>query len=309
MAASAAEQAAQRYVPGRGPVSIERLGAGLVNESYRALREGRVYALRIPAPNPLQLGVDREWECRVLARASAAGIAPVIERCEPRHGVLVARWVEGRSMDAQEARRPAATALLALLACRVHALPPPAPARILGPRDWIHRYRDGLSPMAPDAAPRRLADRADLKEAAERRLRALESLPRAALVLCHSDLHAANLVAPVLLDWEYAHVSEALWDLAGWACNTDLDGQARALLLASYFGRPPTKAETERFEHLRWLYDYVCVLWSAVYLGTVGAPDGRILDRARLCIVRLEHGASGDAGGGVGGGVGELPAH
>ena len=60
--------------------------------------------------------------------------------------------------------------------------------------------------------------------AAPRRARSLAPRPR---VLCHSDLHAANLVATerglVLLDWEYAHVSEALWDLAGWACNNDLE--------------------------------------------------------------------------------------
>lgn len=305
MAASVAEETARQYVPGKGALSIERLGSGLVNESYRVAREGRVYALRVPTPGHLHLGLDREWECRVLACASAAGVGPAIERCEPEHGVLVARWVEGRAISPEEARRPLTTAALALLARRVHALAVPLPARILGPRDWIRRYRDALGGAAPDAMPGWLVGRGDLHEAAERRLEALDSLPQPPLVLCHSDLHAANLIEArtglVLLDWEYAHVSEALWDLAGWSCNSDLDGQGRALLLASYLGRPAAAAEDERLERLTWLYDYVCVLWSAVYEATTTSPDGRIVARARHCIARLARGA--------GGGVGELPAH
>lgn len=304
MPASAAEEAAERYLPGHGPVSLELLGSGLMNESYRARRDGRVFALRIPQPDAARLGVDRVWECRVLAVASAAGLAPVIERCEPREGILVTRWVEGRPASAAQVRGGAGAAELARLAQRVHALRPPQPARILGPRDWIRRYRDALARAPAGPAPRRLRDRADLAAAAERHLGALESLPREAAVLCHSDLHAANLVATksglVLLDWEYAHVSEALWDLAGWACNGDLDDQTRVLLQSSYRGRPPTQVEQERFEHLAWLYDYVCVLWSAVYL-LAGLPDEGIIGPARMRIARLERSA--------GGGVAELPAH
>ena len=311
MGASEAEESALRYVPGRGPVSIARLASGLVNESYRVVREGRAYSLRIPAPNPVRLGVDREWECRVLGVASAAGIAPAIVRCEPREGVLVARWVEGGVISAAQARRPPTTAELARLARRVHALSAPVPPRICGPRDWIRRYAEALSitaagrRMAAGAATRFLEERAGLEVAAEQQLKALESLPPPALVLCHSDLHAANLVAAeggfILLDWEYAHVSEALWDLAGWTCNNDLDAGASACFLESYLGRAPTAGEEQRFAHLAWLYDYVCVLWSAVYLATTSAPDARILDRARVCASRIQHGA--------GGGAAELPAN
>ena len=103
------EAAARRYVPGVGAVSIERLGRGLVNESHRVVRDGRTYSLRMPAAESAAMGVDRDWECRVLALASAAGIAPLIERCEPRLGVLVAQWEEGRALraDAEGAPRGA----------------------------------------------------------------------------------------------------------------------------------------------------------------------------------------------------------
>ena len=290
------EEAARRYVPGVGAVSVERLGRGLVNESHRVMRDGRVYSLRMPAAEPAPTGVDREWECRVLALASAAGLAPRIERCEPRLGVLVAQWEEGRALGADEARGPDASVQVAELTRRVHALPLPGNARVLGPADWIEHYRDALTrlPMAARQAPRmqgRAAGADALQAEAERRLGALEALSRAPRVLCHSDLHAANLVwterGLVLLDWEYAHVSEALWDVAGWACNNDLEPAARAFLLMSYLGRPPSGEEAQRLEDLAWLYDYVCLLWSEVYCGAAGASDERILERGCTLAGRL----------------------
>jgi thiamine kinase-like enzyme len=315
MAPDRVEEAARRYVPGVGAVAIERQGRGLVNESHRVLRDGRMYSLRMPAAARaaahVPIGVDREWECRVLAVASAAGIAPVIERCEPRLGVLVARWEEGHALSAEEARRPDTGARVAELARRVHALALPGNARVLRAADWIKHYRDALTRLPIDTrrAPRTqqdLAAGADLRQAeAERRLGALEALPHPPGVLCHSDLHPANLVASerglVLLDWEYAHVSEALWDLAGWACNNDLEREARALLLASYLGRPALASEERRLEDLAWLYDYVCLLWSALYCGATDASDQLILERGRALAARLARPA--------GGGPRELPAH
>jgi thiamine kinase-like enzyme len=327
------EEAARRYVPGVGAVSVERLGRGLVNESHRVLRDGRLYSLRMPAAEPavthatahavthaaahVPIGVDREWECRVLAVASAAGIAPVIERCEPRLGVLVARWEEGHMLTASEARRPEMGARVAQLARRVHALTPPGNARALRPADWIEQYRDALARLPVDtacasrgrgqrASPERLQEEAQrLQEEAARRLGSLEAFPRGPGVLCHSDLHRANLVASerglVLLDWEYAHVSEALWDVAGWACNNDLEREARALLLASYLGRPAQASEERRLDDLAWLYDYVCLLWSELYCGAKDASDRRILERGRALASRL--------GARMGGGPDELPAN
>src|ERR1700677_1218664 len=159
------EEAARRYVPGVGAVSVERLGRGLVNESHRVLRDGRMYSLRMPAAQPAPLRVGREWECRVLAVASAAGIAPMIERCEPRLGVLVARWEEGHALSAEEARRPDTGARLAQLARRVHALAPPGNARVLRAADWIEHYRDALTPRT-----RGLAGAERLQAEAQRRL-------------------------------------------------------------------------------------------------------------------------------------------
>lgn len=112
-------------------------------------------------------------------------------------------------------------------------------------------------------------------------------------MLCHSDLHPQNVVlaahGPVLLDWEYAHVSEPLWDLAGWSCNNDLCADARRLLLASYLGRRPGADEAARLEQLAWLYDYVCLLWCEVYATLrPDIPGDTISERAQLLARRLD---------------------
>ena len=90
-------------------------------------------------------------------------------------------------------------------------------------------------------------------------------------MLCHSDLHTLNLIerdqSLILLDWEYAHVSEPLWDLAGWSANNDFETDAQRNLLARYLGTAPTPSEWSRFRRLLWLYDYICLLWSELYLS------------------------------------------
>jgi thiamine kinase len=296
-----ATEIAQRYVPGEGPVAIERLSAGLVNESYRAVRNGRAYALRLAAGDCPGLALDREWECRVLGRASAAGIAPHVECCDPQLGVLVGRWVEGRALTREEAGGAPVAAQVAALALRIHALPIPPPPRVMSPADWIERYRRALE----DGSRRKASPSSDLGAALEAlaavRLDALARLPAAARVICHSDLHVHNVVAHdrglVLLDWEYAHLSEPFWDLAGWAANNDLPAGVCDTLLTSYLGRGPTETERSRFEHLVWLYDYVCVLWGQVYLGS-GMADAHagVLTRTQTLTRRLAGGPSGSAG-------------
>jgi thiamine kinase-like enzyme len=286
------EAIALSFVPGEGAVSIERLGSGLVNESYRVTRSGRRYALRAALPASEGLGVDRAWECRVLARAGAAGIAPLIERCEPSEGILVARWVDGHCWTKDEVREPANIRAMALLARRIHGLTIPEPPRRMNPADWVAYYREALGHQGAEGAED--ADRVpglELEKSLEARGAALAALPSVPSVLCHSDLHAANLVAGEgglkLLDWEYAHVSDAFWDLAGWSCNNDLAADARRLLLSSYLGRAPRGEETERLAHLAWIYDYVCVLWSRLYAARGVSEARSVAARARFLAERL----------------------
>lgn len=150
---------------------------------------------------------------------------------------------------------------------RIHALPMPAPPRSMSPAKWIEHYSAAVRQSAPTMA----GIAAALQPAATKRLAALAALPSSDPVLCHSDLHVLNLIdrgaSLVLLDWEYAHASDPFWDLAGWGANNDFEGPLRDELLASYAGRPPSGDERSRLQLMSWLYDYVCLWWSELYLS------------------------------------------
>ena len=292
------ESVLSRCVPGEGNLDIHRLGNGLVNETYRVLRDGSAYAVRVAAANSFDLGLDRAWEAHVLERAVAADLAPELAYCDPQRGILIARWVDGRSWGPVDVRRQSNIARMAELMRRIHALPIPAPARVMSPTTWIGHYSAAARQNA--AGARTAAE--ELRTAATARLAALALLPSVDPVVCHSDLHTLNLVdrgrSLVLLDWEYAHAADPIWDLAGWSANNDLEDELKHDLLASYAGRPPTRNEYQRLELLGWLYDYVCLLWSELYLNLhrddrpgAAAPGGEtpggIAARARLLAARL----------------------
>jgi thiamine kinase len=274
------ESIAALHVPGQGKVEIHRLSEGLVNETFRVARDGRAYVLRVAA-STRGLGLDHVWEARVLERAVLGGLAPALEYCDPRRGILIARWIDGGSWGPSEVRQPSNISRMAALMRRIHALPIPTPARIMSPRKWIDHYA-AAAPSVPMS----------LRAAATARLSALAELPSVDLVLCHSDLHTLNLIdcgeSLMLLDWEYAHAADPFWDLAGWGANNDLEDELKQDLLAAYAGRAPTSEEQARLRLLGWLYDYVCLLWSGLYLKlSRGAQQDAVSARARQLEARL----------------------
>src|SRR5271163_1653812 len=211
-------------VPGAGTPGIEPLSRGLINETYRVVRDGCTYTLRVAIEPTFDLPHDLDWEARVLDAAGDAGLAPQLLYRDPQRGVLVCRWVSGRSWSTEEARGCAKIGSIAGLLRRVHGLRVAAPARLMSPLAWVQCYSAALTRAGRPAEPA-------LRAAAAARLSHLAGLPGVAGALCHSDLHALNLIerdqALILLDWEYAHVSEPLWDLAGWSANNDLQTEAQ----------------------------------------------------------------------------------
>ncbi len=285
MPRSGPDELALRWVPGRGPVTLRPLAAGLVNESYRVERSGRVYSMRLAA-DVTELGFDRDWECTVLECAARAGLAPAVACCEPSQGVLVTEWTRGDAWTAEELRLPDNIRALTGLVRQVHALPIPMPARVMSPAAWIAHYN-----RAAARAGMQSVRSAGLRFAAKARLEDLAAIPSAHGVLCHSDLHRHNVAAGerlVLLDWEYAHVSDPYWDLAAWIANNDGTAGFATQVLAGYLERAAGEHESDRLRLLIWLYDYVCLLWSELYLAQRGeSAASQVAVRAERLASRL----------------------
>jgi len=291
-----------RCVPGSGKPDIRPLRSGLVNDTFRVRRDGAFYALRVPSARAVDLGQDRAWEARVLELAAAQDLAPALKYSDPDRGILVLDWIDGQPWTPAEVMLPPNIARMAQLLRRLHAMPLPAPARTMTPAKWIEYYvaaageRTGRMVRICAAA-----SSPALRTAAAARVGDLAALPATAAVLCHSDLHILNVMdragSLVLLDWEYAHAADPLWDLAGWSANNDFDAEQQWRLLEAYGQRPPTREDVSRLGLLGWLYDYVCLLWGELYLNlrsrargreTHGGAENGIGVRARLLAARLE---------------------
>jgi thiamine kinase-like enzyme len=266
-------EAARRYVPGLGEPQIRRLCGGGLNHTYRVVRDERSYAMRLSGRSA-RWETHPHWECRVLALAADAGLAPPVHDCDPAAGVLVSGWVEGRAVT-QEDAAAAGTARMAALMRRIHALKPPQPPRAVSPAGWVAYYA-ALLDGVPGATAAAATHARRLHPAAAERLRGLAELPVVPDVLCHGDLHPLNVLETdrgvVVLDWEYSHVTHPYWDLAAWSSANDWGAEPRWALLRAYGGADPTPQDCLRFDLLAWIYDYVCLAWSALY--ALGPADG-----------------------------------
>ena len=275
----------QAIVPGSGSVDLTALGAGLISETYRVVRDGVAYTLKVAAEHRPDLRLDLAWEVRVLELAGSVDLAPRLVYFDPDNAVRLTRWAEGRSWVSHEVAAAANLEKIAALLRRVHDLALPMPARRVTPLQWIKIYDEALS--------RRTAAPSDpvLRSATLGRAEALLELPRVVGAVCHSDLHAMNLIQQddslILLDWEYAHVTDPFWDLAGWCGNNDFGVEVQWSLLTHYLGNAPISSQWPRFRLLLALYDYVCLLWSQLYLSVRCAEANGVAERARLLDARL----------------------
>jgi thiamine kinase-like enzyme len=277
-----AQSIAREAVPGNGEPLLSQLGSGLLNETYRVERDGRVFSMRVSLERSEDRSrrdrvKDRIWELSILEEAVRRELAPPLVYGDAERGILVQDWIAGRAWPAGAARLAENINRMAGLLLLVHQLPQPATTsvtaseRIVRPSQWIEHYGAAL-------AAANIGVSAPLVNAAALRLASLDALPRPAEVVCHSDLHLLNLIEECLpgkvgsslklLDWEYAHVSEPFWDLAGWGSNNDFSDRLLRALLRAYLDREPLDAEWTRCKLLVWLYDYVCLLWSELYVNS-----------------------------------------
>jgi thiamine kinase-like enzyme len=280
---------AREAVPGSSEPALSLLGSGLLNETYRVVRDGRAFSMRVSLENLQGPRVQAcAWELEVLRSAAQRGLAAPLVCGDAARGVLVQEWLAGQAWSARAVREAVNIGRMADLLKRVHGLPQPAPGRVMTPSAWVKHYETALDETAlhETALVANAGIAAPLAAAAAVRLARLEALPRPAAVVCHSDLHPLNLLdcrsaghepdSLKLLDWEYAHVSEPLWDLAGWGANNDFPDPELQALLRAYLERAPQESEWMRCKLLLWLYDYVCLCWSKLYLNSqrYGAADG-----------------------------------
>lgn len=96
------------------------------------------------------------------------------------------------------------------------------------------------------------------------------------LVPCHNDPLCENWVMSeegklYLIDWEYAGMNDAMWDLADISIEASFSEVQDKALLNFYFGRVPTKGENIRFYANKLYLDFLWALWGKARVPFDGA--------------------------------------
>ncbi len=212
------------------------LDGGITNRNFRVRLGDEDYVVRRPGKDTALLGIDRDAERIANEAAATLGIAPAV--VATLDGCLVTRFVDCRPLSADELA--ADVEQLARGLRRFHDCGVRLPTRfdvpeLLGDYAAIVRARGSALPE----------EYAQAQRVAERIAAALPSGPPQP---CHNDLLAGNVIRSLgdgrlmLVDWEYAGMGDARFDLGNLSVNNGFDEAADERLLSAYHGAAPTDA-------------------------------------------------------------------
>lgn len=238
---------------------IERIKHGLTNESWLVRSTADAVVVRMSHPNSERLQINRASEALILAAVAQAGIGPQVLLHDPDNRILVTRYL-GRTWNDGDATQAINIERVAQLLQRLHALDAPFGVHEIALARVVADYLRDLDAHGAGIA----GGPAVMRRRAQEVAAALEagSAPR----LCHTDIHALNIVDDGelrLIDWEYAGLGEPLFDLASLCVFHRYSAEQRRLLLQSYCG-PLEGNAWHRLELACWLFDYIRDLWLAV---------------------------------------------
>lgn len=204
-----------RLVPGcengEAPLAVGPLLRRHVNRNYRVDTHEGSFVVRLAASTDAWLLVDRTNEILLQRAAARSGLAPRVLHADANRGYLVMDYVAGDTWTADCFGDPQLLRDLGVSLRRLHALEPPAAAK-LDVMETLRAYAARLAGTSEPAAKltARLADAASAWAAVQ------DGRRRDSIV--HHDLHATNIIhtnaLPSFVDWECAVVSDPLLDVA-----------------------------------------------------------------------------------------------
>jgi aminoglycoside phosphotransferase (APT) family kinase protein len=233
------------------PRLLRELRGGRTNRSYLIEVHGQRLVLRLNSNVAHALGVDRDREAKILRLASARGWSAPVVHNDPRTGLLVTEYLDGRSPDPTDPRLPDR---LGRLLEEVHALAIDLPRfDYLAHEEtlWRAAHAAGFAPP-PTLCAQRSAMRIAIAH-----LRA--HAPTGCL--CHHDPTPENVIDAgghlYLLDWEYGAFGDHWFD--------------HAVLAASWQPFVPISRKALEPQHLVAavaVYNYICALWTQAALAS-----------------------------------------
>ena len=244
----AAIERARRLRCWRRPVTPTVLAGGLSNANLVVEHEGEKFVVKVGEDAP-HMGVYRSNEVIAMRAAFAAGVSPEVIYHEP--GIIVLRFVEGRSLTPADVRERAQLKRVARLLAQLHR---EAHQHIEGPGfifwpphhiRWYLRQCEAEREKLGSGWYRRFPLYRAVAEEAER------AVGRVRIVFCHNDVLPQNFIDEGLrlwlVDWEYSGYNCDLFDLAGIGMNMEITPEETTALLETYYEQPMTDELCRRF--------------------------------------------------------------
>lgn len=239
---------------------IEQLEGGITNRNYRLSRPSGDLVVRLSDPGSSDLAIDRDNEHLATLAAASAGAGPEVFDYRRGEGILVVRWIEGRTFTPDDVGTPENLPRIAA-ACRTLHGGPPFASRF-NMFDLQARYL-ALVRERGYRLPARYEEFSPLVE----RIRVAMGAAPEPLVPCHNDLLSANFIDDGgrvwIIDYEYSGSNEASFELGNiWSESTLLDDMLE-LLTMSYWG----EYSAEKIARARlWalMSKYGWTLWASI---------------------------------------------
>jgi thiamine kinase-like enzyme len=239
-------------------LTIEPLDGGITNRNFVVSVLNRRYVVRLPGERTELLAINRVHEAEAARRAAELGIGPPIVGELAGVGTLITEMVGGRHLESEEFVERIDEVVGLLL--RFHN------SESIAGRFPIHRV---VQWHARDAAthgvnPPKVFDR--LTEVSQRIESAFATSPMSP-VPCHNDLLPSNVLFDGgrvwLLDFEYAGMNNAFFDLGNLSVNCGLTPDADERLLALYWGAV-TPSRWARLQLMKVMSEFREGMWAVV---------------------------------------------
>jgi thiamine kinase-like enzyme len=240
---------------------VELLTGGLTNRNYHVTTDGGAeFVARFSSVKSSLLAIDREAEFHNSTLAATAGVGPAVVEFAPEHGVLLVKWIAGRTFDDADLDNETQLERVAATCRRLHAAP-----RFASDFDMFAVQQHYLA-IVRELGFRLPEDYASFEPIVARIQKVLRA-SATGTVPCHNDLLAANIMDDGeqvwLIDYEYSGNNDPCFELGNIWSEAALDVDRLEHLVTSYFGRP-SPVHMARARLFGLMAQYGWTLWASI---------------------------------------------
>ena len=244
-------------------IGVTPITTGITNRNFMIEAGDEVFVLRLAGKDTDLLGIDREAECEAGRAAAAAGVGPEVYLWLPLHACLITRFVSGTHVPEADLQREDVLTSVVGSVRAFHACPP------INAEFPVFRIVESYGRIATERGVSVPSDYEAAHEVAARIEAAFTNAPMTP-VPCHNDLLNANFLRDGdhvwIVDYEYAGMGDAFFDLGNLSVNNGLTSDAQEILLQLYFGRV-RDVHRARLALMQLMSDFREAMWAVVQQG------------------------------------------